>query len=443
MNRTPVISISLVVAAIAISAISWQRMQPEAPEGFNLAAFERLPVQQGGRIKPMGSFAETVMLAISDKRTWKDAEGVRRPASQWLLDAMTMLPDRPGAAVSHSNPASLRAQVFRIEHDGVLDTLGLEPRDGFRYAAMEFADALPATEGQFAAAQAAEPARRTLHQEKLVELREQWATFKALVERRTPGLIPPPDGEQWPALIAFMQPDTGQVVGALPGQFAQMLQAWRAGDADAFNRHLADYQQAIEAAAPGAVRDAGVEYYFTQARPMLHPTLMYLIALLVVCIGWLGGWRSLITAAVWLAIVAFVIHTAALGMRMYIQGRPPVTNLYSSAVFAGWVAVALALVMEWIFRNGLNAAIGSVVGFATLIIAINLELARDGEQVTVRLSGIDAPEADQSYGEQATTALREMVGGKTEKKSSNHVSRILRGGPDDSQLTGLPRSHPL
>ena len=29
---------------------------------------------------------------------------------------------------------------------------------------------------------------------------------------------------------------------------------------------------------------------------------------------------------------------------MYIQGRPPVTNLYSSAVFVGWGAVLLGTI---------------------------------------------------------------------------------------------------
>ena len=37
-----------------------------------------------------------------------------------------------------------------------------------------------------------------------------------------------------------------------------------------------------------------------------------------------------------MTVLTVCVHTWALGMRMYIQGRPPVTNLYSSAVFIGW-----------------------------------------------------------------------------------------------------------
>ena len=40
---------------------------------------------------------------------------------------------------------------------------------------------------------------------------------------------------------------------------------------------------------------------------------------------------------------------------MWLEGRPPVTNLYSSAIFIGWGAVLLGLVLERFFRNGIGA----------------------------------------------------------------------------------------
>ena len=48
-------------------------------------------------------------------------------------------------------------------------------------------------------------------------------------------------------------------------------------------------------------------------------------------------------SAVWLIALAFFIHTTGLIYRMVLQGRPPVTNLYSSAIFIGWGAVILGL----------------------------------------------------------------------------------------------------
>jgi ABC-type transport system involved in cytochrome c biogenesis permease subunit len=62
---------------------------------------------------------------------------------------------------------------------------------------------------------------------------------------------------------------------------------------------------------------------------------------------------------------------------MYLQGRPPVTNLYSSAVFIGWGGVILGLFMEWIYKNGVGTAVGSALGALTLIIAHYLSTSGD------------------------------------------------------------------
>jgi len=57
---------------------------------------------------------------------------------------------------------------------------------------------------------------------------------------------------------------------------------------------------------------------------------------------------------------------------MYLQERPPVTNLYSSAIFIGWGAVIVALMLERIYRDGIGAACAGAIGFITLIIAHHL-----------------------------------------------------------------------
>jgi ABC-type transport system involved in cytochrome c biogenesis permease subunit len=62
---------------------------------------------------------------------------------------------------------------------------------------------------------------------------------------------------------------------------------------------------------------------------------------------------------------------------MYLQERPPVTNLYSSAIFIGWGAVLVALILERIFRDGIGAACAGAIGFITLIIAQHLSESGD------------------------------------------------------------------
>ena len=88
--------------------------------------------------------------------------------------------------------------------------------------------------------------------------------------------------------------------------------------------------------------------------------------------SWLAWSRPLNRAAFYLLLLALAVHTFGLVSRMYLQERPPVTNLYSSAIFIGWGAVIVALILERIFRDGIGAACAGAIGFITLIIAHHL-----------------------------------------------------------------------
>jgi ABC-type transport system involved in cytochrome c biogenesis permease subunit len=76
-------------------------------------------------------------------------------------------------------------------------------------------------------------------------------------------------------------------------------------------------------------------------------------------------------------LVAFLTATAGILTRMWLEGRPPVTNLYSSALFVGWGSVGLCLILERIFRNGIGSVAAGIIGFLTLLIAHHLSLSGD------------------------------------------------------------------
>jgi cytochrome c-type biogenesis protein CcsB len=90
---------------------------------------------------------------------------------------------------------------------------------------------------------------------------------------------------------------------------------------------------------------------------------------------------------VWLICLALVIHTTGLVFRMVLEGRPPVTNLYSSAIFIGFGAVVLGLILEQFHKNGIGAIVASGIGFITLIIAHFL--ARGGDTMEMMRAVLD------------------------------------------------------
>src|SRR6267378_7041662 len=74
---------------------------------------------------------------------------------------------------------------------------------------------------------------------------------------------------------------------------------------------------------------------------------------------------------------AWSVHTTGLIFRMALEGRPPVTNLYSSAIFIGWGAVILGMILERLYHDGIGTVVGASMGFITQIIAHNLALGGD------------------------------------------------------------------
>ncbi len=117
---------------------------------------------------------------------------------------------------------------------------------------------------------------------------------------------------------------------------------------------------------------ARYEFLFNQVDPFTHSMVLYLAAFLLACFSWLGWSQPLNRGAFYLLLLALAVHSFGLVSRMYLQERPPVTNLYSSAIFIGWGAVIVALILERIFRDGIGAACAGAIGFITLIIAHHL-----------------------------------------------------------------------
>jgi ABC-type transport system involved in cytochrome c biogenesis permease subunit len=107
--------------------------------------------------------------------------------------------------------------------------------------------------------------------------------------------------------------------------------------------------------------------------------ILFVAAFLLVLAYWVKPleWDWTRKSAAGLVLLALVVHTTGLIYRMALEGRPPVTNLYSSAIFIGWGATILGLVLERFWRNSIGLVVSASIGFITLIIAHHLSLGGD------------------------------------------------------------------
>jgi ABC-type transport system involved in cytochrome c biogenesis permease subunit len=171
--------------------------------------------------------------------------------------------------------------------------------------------------------------------------------------------------------------------------WSQIFVSYAKGDAGAFNQAVRDYRALLAKDPPPQLRSADIDFesFFNNFAPFYYSAVLYLCVFLLAALSWLVWTVPLNRAAFLVTLVALAVHSFALVSRMYISGRPPVTNLYATAVFIGWGCVVLCLIFELFHRSGIGTVIAGVTGFATLL--ISHFLSGDGDTFTVLQAVLD------------------------------------------------------
>jgi ABC-type transport system involved in cytochrome c biogenesis permease subunit len=203
-----------------------------------------------------------------------------------------------------------------------------------------------------------------------------------------PLIVPPKDPEKarddwhniWTALLNSVR--DREIYPPLK-HFAHMASAYSRQEASEFNNAVGSYRDWLAQKLPSEVVKGRQEFYFNTTKPFLHALIIYIAAFVAGGAGLVllslspNFSESFRRSAFYLIILAGLVHTFGLIFRMHLEGRPPVTNLYSSAIFIGWGAMLLGLLLERFYRFGIGNIVAATAGFVTLIIAHNLALGGD------------------------------------------------------------------
>ncbi|MBD3672214.1 MAG: cytochrome c biogenesis protein CcsA [Planctomycetaceae bacterium] len=170
-----------------------------------------------------------------------------------------------------------------------------------------------------------------------------------------------------------------QPVNPLTKQFTKIREAYAEKDVKDFNRAVAGYLAFLDNAPPPGMDKERIAYeaYFNHTSLYYYAAVISVFAFILGLLSWIGWSVPLRNAAFWITVFLLVVHTYGLASRIYISGRPPVTNLYSSAIFIGWGAIALGLLLEWLYPIGIAVVISSAMSFGTLLIAQFLAIGED------------------------------------------------------------------
>jgi len=416
----------ILVGGFAAWVIVSLHQPPET--GFQTREFGKLPVLMDGRFQPFDSVARNSLLQIRTKQTVPLDNGQTMSATAWLLEvlmkpeqaddrkifridngevlALLKLPEsqkfysfsqlRPQAdeiqkQADRIGPIeSAKRMVFETQLMKLFSEMNLYQRLEISIkppGSDDFAAELAAYQKSIAPGAAAVQARdagKTFDQDAFNNLIGFMGNYETVARFALPAVIPPTDPnvprDDWQNI------GTNLMATARTGEISQPVQAYAAMVTGYRSDSPADFNQAVAAYrvwlaggfAPQASK-AGQEFFYNNFQPFYKALVIYVLALLLALCSWfISGISELLRrSAFYLIGLAWVIHTFGLIFRMYLEGRPPVTNLYSSAIFIGWGAVILGMVLEKIYRDGIGCVVAAFAGFVTQIIAHNLAMSGD------------------------------------------------------------------
>ncbi len=147
------------------------------------------------------------------------------------------------------------------------------------------------------------------------------------------------------------------------------------GSVKEFHRAVEDHIKYVASTPVGKTIGSRVEFeaWYNKFNPFTQSIAYYSIAVVLTLLSFVFFRQSFRRAAFWICAVVFIVHTVALVMRIYISQRPPVINLYSSAVYIGWAAVLSGLIIEKLYPIRLGLLVGGVMGVLTLLVAWGLD----------------------------------------------------------------------
>jgi cytochrome c-type biogenesis protein CcsB len=377
-------------SALALGLVfsSPAQADPAPRDGWSFREMGALPVQAGGRIKPLDSYARDLVLQITGRRTFEGWDPVEL-VLDWLAD-----------------PKGWETKSFiMITRRDLKRQLGLdEERSRFSPKELlidsflaEYANSMGQSRGGLSAQ--ATPIGRTSkpdpRDEEMKRLFERVSVYRAIVSGEAWPVIPNAAPTAWGnlSLGEHHGEDVPTALANLPGKnvreaYVALFTGYMTNARERFDAGVKAARAAATAEMkaewnPELEHTLDAELLYNRMHPFQIAWIVYLIAALFWAISiWLSaaGVTQIQGTAVGLpkkfarvalpaTFVAIGLHVFGIGLRCYIAGRPPVTNMYESIVWVSFGVMLFASVLWFIQKNSILFAVAASLSAIGLIVS--------------------------------------------------------------------------
>ena len=333
----PQVLILFAVATLLFTGVSWSQSDLPAANSRSLdfKQFGLLAIQDGGRRKPIDTFARETLIRVSGRSTYTDKAGQKWQPNDFVLSALLGTHDWKDEPMVLVSFGELKGQ------------LGLEKTNRrFSFAELAGSSELNRLANEARARKRAEAQLDRVQQEAL-SVSDRLTLLGNVMNGRALLIIPSPkkDGDAWvvpnPAAVATYYNET-QFAPAF-SELTKMMRAYVQGDAFNFGSAAHQLRETLRALSPLVYpqeRQLRLEYFYNHFEGFYRAISCYGIGLVILIAARLRKRGTLLrNVGVAIAILGLAFHASGIVMRCMIAGRPPVTNMYESII---WVSFAVS-----------------------------------------------------------------------------------------------------
>ncbi|MEA3187432.1 MAG: hypothetical protein QOD99_1262 [Chthoniobacter sp.] len=335
-----------------------------AAEGLDFNQWGLLAIQEGGRRKPIDTFAKETLLRLSGKATYKSGNRTWT-ANDFLLSNLLETHDWK------------KEPLILVGYRPLVETLGLDSTRK-RFSPEELAGTTQlltlAQKAHDLEKESKEVSRDLKEAESVVNRMD---LFSKVATGSLFTIVPPAEGNKWlmPTDLGDSYPNAASVNAHL----SALASAYVGGDNFNFNLHSSQLRQSLRqlnATLYPTEAKLKLEYFYNHISPFDWAMLLYAIALV-------GLWMASVTPSLVLArfgglgcaIGGLLFHAGGIALRCIIAGRPPVTNMFESVVWVSFGVMAFGFAFFFRYRTVTYLLAALPVSFLCLVLLRQLPVA--------------------------------------------------------------------
>ena len=292
-----------------------------------------LAIQDGGRRKPVDTFARETLIRITGRSAYADEKGRKWQPNDFVLSALL------------ETHAWKDEPMVLISIGQLIGSLGLDKtKKRFSFAQLAGSSELQRIANEARARKRAEQTLDRVQQEAL-SVTDRLALLSKVMDGSALLIIPAPGSETdpWIGPSEFSRYYADVQFAPVQTQLRTLATAYTQGDGFNFSRAASQLRESLRKLSPSIYPQDGqlrLEYFYNHFAGFYRAIWCYGIAFLALLVAHLRKrGRALQNIGVAIALLALAFQASGIVMRCMIGGRPPVTNMYESII---WVSFAIS-----------------------------------------------------------------------------------------------------